>query len=272
MSLSASWLAWAVDWSDSEMFDDSSHGVRLAWVELMCLTKAQGRAGRVRLRVSKFAEQKRLSVEAVEEMLARAVRFGAIIRQGDEVIACNWKAYQDPSARSASGSKSKKSNKLSSIDDDFTKTSPTEQRSPSPPPKHNNPSTEVSAAKPPARARGSGVYVDISPEVLRDYKLLRRWFDHESKRRDGWVKGSEADWVNVQAAAAKALSAEDVADPVGLFKWLVKGRHWNHLTDSNDDLARTFKLDLAGLLKPAPADAPPPRNVETIRKLAEGAR
>lgn len=67
-------------------------------------------------------------------------------------------------------------------------------------------------------------------------------------------------------------SAEDVADPVGLFKWLVKGRHWNHLTDSNDDLARTFKLDLAGLLKPAPADAPPPRNVETIRKLAEGAR
>lgn len=135
-----------------------------------------------------------------------------------------------------------------------------------------NPSTEFSAAKPAARARGSGVYVDISPEVLRDYKLLRRWFDHESKRRDGWVKGSEADWVNVQAAAAKALSAEDVADPVGLFKWLVKGRHWNHLTDSNDDLARTFKLDLAGLLKPAPADAPPPRNVETIRKLAEGAR
>jgi len=135
-----------------------------------------------------------------------------------------------------------------------------------------NPSTEFSAAKPAARARGSGVYVDISPEVLRDYKLLRSWFDHESKRRDGWVKGSEADWVNVQAAAAKALSAEDVADPVGLFKWLVKGRHWNHLTDSNDDLARTFKLDLAGLLKPPPSDAPLSRNRETIRKLAEGAR
>jgi hypothetical protein len=271
MSLSASWLAWAVDWSDSEMFDDSSHGVRLAWVELMCLTKAQGRAGRVRLRVSKFAEQKRLSVEAVEEMLARAVRFGAIIRQGDEVIACNWKAYQDPSARSASGSKSKKSNKLSSIDDDFTKTSPTEQRSHPPPPKHKNPSTERSAAKPPARARGSGVYVDITKDVLEHRSLLKHWFAQESKRRDRWVS-SEADWVNVQAAAAKCLSAEDVADSVGLFKWLVKGRHWNHLTDSNDDLAKTFKLDLAGLLKPAPADAPPPRNVETIRKLAEGTR
>lgn len=252
MSLSASWLAWAVDWSDSEMFDDSSHGVRLAWVELMCLTKAQGRAGRVRLRVSKFAEQKRLSVEAIEEMLARAVRFGAITRQGDEVIACNWKAYQDPSARSASGSKGKKSNKLSSNEDDFTKTSPTEQRSPSPPPKHKHPSTPSGKS----RARGSGVYTDISPEVLRDQRLLKKWFDHERRRRDGWVK-SESDWVNVQAAAAKAVSAEDVADSVALFKWLVKGRHWDHLTDSNDDLARTFKLDLAGLLKPAPTDAAP---------------
>jgi len=107
----------------------------------------------------------------------------------------------------------------------------------------NNPSTERSAAKPPSRARSSGVYTDISPEVLRDHRLLEKWFDHERRRRDGWVK-SESDWVNVKAAAAKALSAEDVADPVALFKWLVKNRMWGNLSDANDDLAAAWRRDL----------------------------
>lgn len=108
----------------------------------------------------------------------------------------------------------------------------------------NNPSTERSAAKPPSRARGSGVFVDITKDVLEHRSLLKHWFAQESKRRDRWVS-SESDWVNVQAAAAKCLSAEDVADPVALFKWLVKGRHWDHLTDSNDALAAEWRRSLA---------------------------
>jgi len=49
MSTHAPWLALAIDWQDSEMFDGASEGVRLAWVNLMCFVKAQGRAGKARL-------------------------------------------------------------------------------------------------------------------------------------------------------------------------------------------------------------------------------
>jgi hypothetical protein len=113
----------------------------------------------------------------------------------------------------------------------------------------NNPSPERNGSKPKPkpRARTSGVFVDISAEVLCDTGQMRRWFDHESKRRDGWVKGSDAEWVNVQAAAAKALSAEDVADVVALFKWLVKGAHWDRLSDANDDLAAAMRRAINGL-------------------------
>jgi hypothetical protein len=102
MSKDAPWIALAIDWQDSAMFDDTSHGERLAWICLLCFAKAQGRAGRVRLRGKAFAQTYRLNVESVEAMIAGAVKAGAVTVNGDIVTVVNWKHYQDPRTRSRS--------------------------------------------------------------------------------------------------------------------------------------------------------------------------
>lgn len=81
------------------MFDDAPHGERLAWICLLCFAKAQGRAGRVRMRDKKFALDYRLTAQAVEGMLRRATESGSITKQDDYVTVINWKDYQDPHVR-----------------------------------------------------------------------------------------------------------------------------------------------------------------------------
>ena len=100
MSKDAPWIALAIDWQDSPMFDDASHGERLAWICLLCFAKAQGRAGKVRLRDMAFSQNYRLSVESVEAMIAGAVKAGAVTVDGDVITVVNWKLYQDPRVRS----------------------------------------------------------------------------------------------------------------------------------------------------------------------------
>lgn len=107
MSKVAPWLSLSIDWQDSEMFDGASHGVRLAWICLLCFVKAQGRAGKVRFRDKVFAEKYRLAIESVNELLERTGRDGAVVVEGDYVTVVNWKSYQDPRARSKDCSKHK---------------------------------------------------------------------------------------------------------------------------------------------------------------------
>lgn len=107
MSTIAPWIALAIDWQDSEMFDGSTHGERLAWVCLLCHAKAQGRAGKVRFRDKKFAADYCLTAQAIDGMLTRATKCGAAIRQDDQITVVNWKAYQDPKARSQPPTNSK---------------------------------------------------------------------------------------------------------------------------------------------------------------------
>jgi len=240
MSASAPWLALACDWSDSEMFDDSSHGVRLAWIELLSVTKAQGRAGCVRLRVRKFAEQKRLSVEAVEEMLVRATKAGAITRQGDEVTLKNWRDYQDPKHRSRKG--------LEENGGGFTKTPTTRDQST----EHRAPTTQTPEHRGPRKPSGSGARASMRPMVsektLRDLGDLRKWYEDEITRSDTPLKDSEHTWHNVQTTAAKVLrdySAKKCARPVGLFKWVVginddREPHWEYLDDSDEDALKAM--------------------------------
>lgn len=245
MSASAPWLALACDWSDSEMFDDSCHGVRLAWIELLSVTKAQGRAGCVRLRVRKFAEHKRLSVEAVEEMLVRATKAGAITRQGDEVTLINWRDYQDPKHRPRKD--------LNGNGGDFTKTPPTRDQST----EDRGPPTQAPEHRGPRKPSGSGARASTRPRVseqtLRDLTELRRWYDDEITRSDSPLKDSEHVWHNVQAAAAKALAdyaAKKCAQPVGLFKWVVgineeRKPHWEYLDDADDDALKQMIKEAA---------------------------
>lgn len=94
VSTDAPWLALSVDWQDSAMLDDATHGERLAWVCLLCHAKSQGRGGRVRLRKNAFQTAYRLSERAVMGMLERAQKCAAIEVNGDFISLCNWGSYQ----------------------------------------------------------------------------------------------------------------------------------------------------------------------------------
>ncbi len=83
----------------------------------------------------------------------------------------------------------------------------------------------------------------VTEETLGDAARLRRWYDHDLKRGDTMVEGSEAFWINVQATAAKARTAESVKDRIGLFKWIVKRRKWDYLRVSDDELAAQLRRD-----------------------------
>ena len=104
MSAEAPWVALAVDWDESDMWDalpqygieeESTMGERLAWVCLMCDAKKKGRGGKVSIRKSVFQKHHRLTGRAVDGMLHRAQKCGAIEINGDFISLCNWATYQD---------------------------------------------------------------------------------------------------------------------------------------------------------------------------------
>lgn len=69
-------------------------GERLAWVCLMCDAKRKGRGGKVSIRKSVFQKHHRLTGRAVDGMLHRAQKCGAIEINGDFITLCNWRTYQ----------------------------------------------------------------------------------------------------------------------------------------------------------------------------------
>lgn len=94
MSNVAPCLSLAVDWHESPMLAGATDGERLAWIILLCHTKATGRGGLVRFRVASVASTYGIGVASIEGMLARAEADGAIERDGDIVTVNNWKVYQ----------------------------------------------------------------------------------------------------------------------------------------------------------------------------------
>lgn len=167
MSKVAPWLALSVDWQDSEMFDDAPHGVRLAWICLLCLVKAQGRAGKVRFRGKAFAENYRLSIESVDELLECTGRAGAVVVEGDLLTVVNWKAYQDPKTRNRMSTKSQRCKGVTSKHLRFTKTSEKDAT------QHPPPST---TKKPPSPPHFSA---NVDSERLR--RTLSNWLAYKPK-------------------------------------------------------------------------------------------
>lgn len=103
MSSTAPWLALAVDWDESEMWDalprygiaeESTMGERLAWVCLLCDAKKKGRGGKVTIRKNVFQRAHRLTGRAVDGMLGRAQKCGAVEINGDSITLTGWRTYQ----------------------------------------------------------------------------------------------------------------------------------------------------------------------------------
>lgn len=193
MSATAPWLALAIDWQDSPMFDDANHGERLAWVCLLCLVKAQGRAGKVRLRNKAFAQNYRLSVESVDGMLAKAASAKAVTIDGDGVVSVvNWKRYQDPKARSSSDSNHKPRRGLRNNGKRFSKTSENDATTnPAPLTTNHTTKNQPPGVQGERRKRRKSVEVSEvaipqpldSPEVR---SALETWLAYKRERGEGY--------------------------------------------------------------------------------------
>lgn len=136
--------------------------------------------------------------------------------------------------------------KRSRYDASATESQPDEKRreknSGSPnPDSSKNPSTE------PRKRSRSGFFkqdrTDLTRESLADPALLRRWFDEESRRADGWLGGSPDEWECVQQVAAKVLRDDGIRDPIAVAKWLIRGKHWDYLRLRHEELARLARRE-----------------------------
>lgn len=189
MSSTAPWLALAVDWDESEMWDslpqygiedESTMGERLAWVCLLCEAKKKGRGGKVSIRKSVFQKGHRLTGRAVDGMLTRAQKCGAIEINGDFVTLYGWRTYQDKAG-------GKKSPEMAGVPD-IPKKSPT--KDPSPTTKDQGPRTSsASAFVRPTLAEVEAYCVERGKGVN-----AQTWFDHYES--NGWRVGKNPmkDW------------------------------------------------------------------------------
>lgn len=81
----------------------------------------------------------------------------------------------------------------------------------------------------------------VTGETLRSLDRLRAWYRHDLTRPDSIVEDSEEFFENVITAAAKAITAPSVRDEIAVFKWLVKGRNWEYLNATYEEIARAMK-------------------------------
>lgn len=235
MSKEAPWIALAIDWQDSAMLDESSHGERLAWICLLCFAKAQGRAGKVRLRGKKFAQNYRLSVEAVEAMMARAVAAGAVTVEDDIVTVVNWKLYQDPRVRSRGDENHRENGAGQPQRRHFTKTSENDATIP---PRTTHP--------PPKKKAAAGAADPHFVEFWEAFPKLRR-----QDRADAWKAWSEA----VKACEPEAIVAavrEYAASEVAQTKYVKGPGPWLRKQCWSDD--REAWRDLDAKQPPRPAE------------------
>lgn len=78
---------------------------------------------------------------------------------------------------------------------------------------------------------------DIRPDDIKDFAALRGLFFQAVKA--GWLKNSEASFLNWLAAAVRANSVR-VRDPVRVFVSVVRGGRWDFITQAQEERARVI--------------------------------
>lgn len=201
MSTTAPWLALAADWMDSEMFEESTHGERLAWICLLCHVKSVGRAGRAKMNQKAFERRYELSERAVKGMIDRAQKCAAIGIDNGVVTLCNWKAYQDPRARSRGPN-----------DEGFSKTT-TKDATQHPVPRHPDTQHPAPPPKSPAALSGEIPHVSLIPTALRNdphfIESWCNWCDYQSDRGPpvtSHTAGRQLTWCS-RVGAHRAIAA-----------------------------------------------------------------
>lgn len=126
---------------------------------------------------------------------------------------------------------------------------PTPPRAPVPRPSAPRPSQRPSGPRAPS-------LTDVTLADLRDVARLLDLSRHATAR--GWLRGSEAERLQVVAAAVHALRVGE--EPCKLFVWLLRHQTWEVITQEDEDQARQRLRahDWGPRPQPAPARAEPP--------------
>lgn len=96
------WLRLDMDWEDSPWLDALDGTSAGCWPRVLCWVKRSGSAGRCRRPdTGVLARRWRVSVEAVDSLLAAALLDGALRIEADEWVLVNWAAYQEVDSTAA---------------------------------------------------------------------------------------------------------------------------------------------------------------------------
>lgn len=106
------WIRLDVGWSRSDWLADLSPAARLAWIELLTYTKAEGVGGEVKaVSPGVFGRMCGIPAEDVAAMLDAAQKDGALVVEGRTWRIANWDAYQE-SDRTAAERKRRQRDRL----------------------------------------------------------------------------------------------------------------------------------------------------------------
>jgi hypothetical protein len=235
MSKTAPWFAVAADWIDSEMFDDSTMGERLAWICLLTHMKAVGRGGRAKLNKKAFVRRYDLTERAVSGMLDFAQNCGAIEITDSIVTICNWKGYQDPRTRKTEANVARFSKTSGLTTKDATKHPDTKH----PPPTTTHPDTAVG---------GGG--------NIQTVEALKHHGTNPAKAESLAAEFPELEPLHVHLMAVDDFYAE-ANSPGGAMVSMVNREGWRRLTGSTIDPEIVWNLSDAGMVVSVCGKSPP---------------
>lgn len=81
----------------------------------------------------------------------------------------------------------------------------------------------------------TGVFKDVSKELLADDARLLAWWRHASGQAKAVIGSSEVDRRHVFEAAERAL--EESGNPPALFAWIVSEKRWSYIEQSQEERA-----------------------------------
>lgn len=244
------WMKWfAADWLNDPQLSLCTPATRGVWSDLVSVMHLSGQTGELSGTSDQLARVARCSAAELAHALTDLRTTGAadVTERNGIVTVVNRRMSREHKKRQADAARQdrarrRRQSRSYHADDPPESIEVRGQKDLSDPNSNKNPSHRGRVPR-----SGSGVLkrdrTDVTLEVLTDMALLRKWFDEESSRVDAWVNGSPDDLANVEASAAKARTAHGIRDMVGLFKWLVKGRHWDFLRIADEEFAAAVRRE-----------------------------
>lgn len=226
------------EWKKDPALSACSAATRGIWIDLICSMHDAEQCGRLSANKEILARYGRCSVQELDAALVelRVTKTADVTFRNGIVTVTNRRMRREFEIREAARLRKWRQRSKKADHADVTSTSEIESESESDSGIKNPDSKGPSSPERKPRARGSGRFVDLSPEVLADSVVLRRWFEQETQRPDRMLEASEANWANVRAMAAKCLAEAD--DPVAMFKTNVREGRWDYLKGRHEDGAK----------------------------------